>query len=159
MMSATLTTPMVLVRPLNALTSLHLMGQQAIPALTSADTKGTLSLLLYVAAPNSGPPPHRHREQDETFITIDEGFEFLAGDIWQAVPPHTVVHVPAGARHTFRNSGTTPSRTWVFTRPGDMELFFGALAEVSADAERTGTDPDLARIMALYDEYGVEPMP
>lgn len=150
---------MPIVRPLDSLSPLHLMGQQAYPALTVDDTAGGLSLLLYVAAPNSGPPPHRHRAQDETFITIDEGFEFLAGDKWTRVPPHTVVHVPAGARHTFRNAAAEPARTWVFTRPGNMEQFFAGLAAVSAAAEQAGTAPDMARVLALYEEYGVEPMP
>lgn len=157
--STTLTTPAVLVRPLAALIPLRAMGQQAFPALTSADTAGSLSLLLYVAAPDSGPPPHRHREQAETFITIDDGFEFLAGDSWHAVPPHTVVHVPADEAHTFRNAGVTPARTWVLTQPGNSELFFAALAQVSLEAERTGTAPDIAQILAVYDEYGVEPIP
>lgn len=151
--------PTVLVRLLDTITPLHLMGQQAYPVLTAHDTNEALSLLLYVAAPGDGPPPHRHVVQDETFITIDEGFEFLAGDTWQAVPPHTVVHVPQGARHTFRNASAAPARTWVFTRPGNMERFFAGLAEVSAQAERHGTGPDLERIIALYAEYGVEPMP
>jgi quercetin dioxygenase-like cupin family protein len=157
--TASLTAPAVLVRPLTALTPLRVMGQQAFPALTSADTAGSLSLLLYVAAPDSGPPRHRHRQQAETFITIDDGFEFLAADSWHAVPPHTVVHVPAGAAHTFRNAGALPARTWVLTQPGNMELFFTALAQVALEAERTATAPDTARILAVYDEYGVEPIP
>jgi hypothetical protein len=111
-----------------------------------------------VSYPLSGPPPHRHRAQDETFITIDEGFEFLSGDAWLPVPPHTVVHIPAGARHTFRNARPTPARTWVLARPGNMERFFAELAQVSTDAERTGAPPDMARIAALYDAHGVDPV-
>lgn len=155
----TTSAPAVAVRPLASITPLHLLGQQAYPVLTVEDTDGALSLLMYIAAPGGGPPPHKHREQDETFITIDAGFEFLAGDTWQAVAPHTVVHVPKGARHTFRNASDAPARTWVFTRPGNMERFFAGLADVSADAERAGSAPDMGRILALYEEYGVEPMP
>jgi quercetin dioxygenase-like cupin family protein len=158
-MSNTTATARPIVRPLDQLSPLTLFGQTAYPALRASDTEGELSLLLYVAAPNSGPPPHRHREQDETFITIDAGFEFLAVDTWCAVPPHTVVHIPAGARHTFRNASNTPARTWVFTRPGNMERFFEALATVSHDAQVSGTDPDAAAIAAIYDAYGVEPAP
>lgn len=148
-----------IVREIAQITPLAMLGQQAFPMLTCEDTNGALSLLMYVAAPQSGPPPHLHREQDETFITIDEGFEFLAGDEWRAVPSHTVVHIPAGARHTFRNASDAPARTWVFTRPGNMERFFAALADVGAHAKRQGTAPDMSRVLAIYEEYGVVPVP
>ncbi len=159
MTTAPVTAPAVLLRPLATLPSLHLMGHVALPALMSDDTAGALSLLMYVAAPGDGPPPHRHRDQDETFITIDAGFEFLAGDTWHAAPPHTVVHIPAGTRHTFRNTGNAPARTWVMMRPGNFERFFAELAELSAESAATGAPLDMARIAAIYDAYGVEPMP
>jgi quercetin dioxygenase-like cupin family protein len=159
MSAPAVTAPAVIARPLATRPVLHVLGQQAVPMLTAEDTDGALSLMMYVAAPGDGPPPHRHREQVETFITIDEGFEFLAGNTWHAVPPHTVVHIPAGARHTFRNAASTPARTWVLTRPGNFELFLRDLADAAADAERRGTALDMARVAAIYDAYGVEAMP
>jgi quercetin dioxygenase-like cupin family protein len=159
-MSTTIpTAPTILVRSPEMVAPLHLFGQQAFPLVTADDTAEAFSLLLYVAAPGDGPPPHRHRTNDETFITVDPGFEFLADNAWRAVPPHTVVHIPAGARHTFRNASNAPARTWVLTIPGIIDRFLAALADISADAARTGNAPDTARVAAVYDAYGVEPLP
>lgn len=150
---ATMPASTVLVRPLDAAESISLFGNVARPAITGDDSDGALSILLYVAAPNGGPPPHRHLDQDETFITVDDDFEFLAGDAWVQVPALTVVHVPAGALHSFRNTAETPRRCWVLMRPGNQELFFRDLQAVEQDAIAEGTAPDMARVAAIYARY------
>ncbi len=48
-----------------------------------------------------GPPPHSH-DWDESFYVIAGEVEFTCSGKTVVCPPGTLVHVPAGTRHSFR---------------------------------------------------------
>ena len=74
----------------------------------------------------AGPPPHVHREHEETFYVLEGEFEFFVGDDQTAAPPGTLIVVPRGIPHNFR--GTPGSRLLVVATPGGLAGFFEELA-------------------------------
>ncbi|HYW26020.1 MAG TPA: cupin domain-containing protein [Terriglobales bacterium] len=83
-----------------------------------ADRGGVpVSLILDRSEPGRGPALHRH-PYDEVWV-LDEGeASFTAGDRTLAAGPGSVVVVPAGTPHSFRNTGGTPLRmTCIHTSP------------------------------------------
>jgi len=119
--------------------------------LEGAHTAGQLSLALAVTPPGAGPPPHLHRKDDELFIIVDGEIEFMTSTGWQRVGAGSVVYVPRGARHAFRNAGTTPSRHWVLTTPSGFDEFYARAAALFAAGPPA---PQQMRALAL--EYGYE---
>ena len=75
------------------------------------------SFFLVRARPGSGPALHRH-PYDEIWI-LDQGqVTFRAGDRTLAAGPGSIVIVPAGTAHSFRNTGSTPLHmTCIHPRP------------------------------------------
>lgn len=85
-----------------------------------------------IAPPLTGPPLHRHRE-DEIFHVLEgclafqcglERFDALAG---------TIVHIPGGTAHAWSNFGDEPARMLVSFVPGGLEELFLNLGNVPAE--------------------------
>jgi quercetin dioxygenase-like cupin family protein len=124
--------------------------------LGGAETGGALTLGLATTPPGAGPPVHRHLAEDELLIVIAGRIELTLGGAWTPVPPGSVVFVPRGVAHAFRNVGDTPSQHWLLTTPSGFELFYRACADLFEDAAAGGTGPDVARLRALFAEYRME---
>ena len=131
-------------------------GDALVIKLGDAETGGALTLALATTPPGGGPPPHRHLDEDELFILVSGREEYLIDGRWTAVEPGTVVYVPRGAVHTFRNVGEVPSQKWTLTTSGGFDRFFSACGEVFDAAAAAGTAPDMGRILALFAEHRLE---
>lgn len=118
---------------------------------TGAETGGSHTLFTVVTAPGGGPPPHVHARESETFHVLEGKVEFFLDGKWTEVPAGATVFMPIGSFHTFRNTGSAPSRMLVCAAPSGFEVFF---AELSAESERPG-GPDMARIMAISAAHGI----
>ena len=68
----------------------------------------------------------------------------------------TVVYLPRGVVHTFRNVGDTPSVKWALTTSGGFDRFFTACGAVFDAAAAAGTAPNMGRILALFAEHRLE---
>jgi mannose-6-phosphate isomerase-like protein (cupin superfamily) len=91
---------------------------------TRAQTGGALGVFRQIIAPQSGPPTHIHRDADEFFYVISGNFDFKLGDRIVAVPAGSVVFIPKGTEHTFKNKGTEPAVLLVGVTPGGLEQKF-----------------------------------
>ena len=131
-------------------------GDTIVFKLGDAETGGALSLGFATTPPGGGPPPHRHLDEDELFIVVSGREEYLIDGAWTAVEPGSVVYVPRGAVHTFRNVGDTPSRKWTLTTSGGFDRFFTACGDVFAAAAAMQSPPDMGRILALFAEHRLE---
>ena len=129
--------------------------------LDAAQTGGTMTVVLNTVPPHHGPPPHVHHAEDETFLVVEGTFEFMHPDgTWSAaVGPGGAAYTPRGVRHCFRNAGDAPARAWIITTPSGFETFFARCAEVFAAAGAAGGPPDMARIIAISTEHGIEYVP
>lgn len=96
--------------------------------LTSAETRGAISVTESVSPPGSGPPRHVHLDADETFVMLSGDCAFwLEGDRFTRGPGQTVF-VPRGQQHTFRVVSDLPARHLVILTPGGFEMFFAEMA-------------------------------
>lgn len=133
---------------------LDVLGNRVTITLNGDDSAGAFSLVLYGAAPRSGPPPHRHRTGDELFIVLDDGLEFFDGTQWTAAASGTVVLIPRDVVHTFRNTTGGIVRTWVMSLPAGFDRFMQEFASLlNAMPARM---PEPAQVTALYERHGIE---
>jgi len=135
--------------------TLNAFGSTAQFKLEGAHTAGRLCLGLAVTPPGDGPPPHVHHTDDELFIVVEGQLEVWSDGEWTPARAGSVVYLPRGSRHTFRNAGATPSRHWVLTTPSGFEEFYRGAADIFA----AGGPPDRQKLVALAAKYGYEFLP
>ena len=119
--------------------------------LTGEQTDGELTMFLESTGPGGGPPPHYHANEDEWFYPLEGRVEFFKDGEWTEVPMGTVVYLPKGVIHTFRNCGDSPLKMLVHTRPSGFENFFIACA---AEFDKPG-EPDMAALMQICESHGI----
>ncbi|MES2711086.1 MAG: cupin domain-containing protein [Pseudomonadota bacterium] len=96
--------------------------------LSAAGSGGSISVVDTISPPASGPPRHIHDREDETFILLTGTCEFwLDGQGFTKAAGETVF-VPRGREHTFRVTGSEPSRQILILSPGGFEDFFAEMA-------------------------------
>jgi mannose-6-phosphate isomerase-like protein (cupin superfamily) len=135
-------------------------GRRTIPVfgmmvdllLSGEDTQGVFSTYRISVDPESGPPLHVHRTNDETFYVLDGHFEVQAGDIIKRVAAGTYVFLPRDIPHSFRNVGTTTGTLLGISTPPGHERFFEEIGELSAL-------PKPEDLMEICRKHGLEIMP
>lgn len=131
--------------------TLHAFGDEVTVHLGGAETGGQFTLFTDITPPEGGPPPHYHEHEDEWFLPLEGRVEFFLDGAWREVPTGSVVFVPRGTVHTFRNCGDTPSKMLTQTSPAGFEIFFERCAE-----EFTKAGPsDMGRIIEISAEHGI----
>jgi quercetin dioxygenase-like cupin family protein len=131
-------------------------GDTVVFKVGDAESGGALTLGFATTPPGGGPPPHRHLDEDELFILVSGREEYLLDGEWTAVEPGSVVYVPRGTIHTFRNVGDTPSRKWTLTTSGGFDRFFSACGELFDAAAVSQSPPDMGRVLELFSEHRLE---
>ena len=112
---------------------------------TREQTRDAVGIFRQTIAPNSGPPSHVHQTEDEFFYVVSGEFSVKLGDRTTNAPARSVIFVPRGTAHTFRNIGTEPGVLLVGVTPAGFENMF---------AERQGVDAEANR--ALMRKYHME---
>jgi len=130
------------------LKSFPVLGDQ-VDILVSGDmTGGQSTTLLQTSLPGNGPPPHRHENEDETFVIIEGEYELLVDGEWVKGGPGDAFYRRRGTVHTFRNSGTTVGKILVFVQPGGFENYLEELSPLSVPA-------DLPKLIEISNRYGL----
>jgi mannose-6-phosphate isomerase-like protein (cupin superfamily) len=120
------------------------------------DTDGRWSFFEYTAPPQfAGPPPHWHKETDETFLVLEGTVRFEVDG--EPVDAHAgdYVRVPPGVVHKFSNATDEPARFLGLTFPSGLDKYLEELAEMMAGESKWPPDdmrPGLA-LMAKYDTF------
>ena len=126
------------------------------------DTNGALTVAELTAGPELGPPPHIHRNHDESFYILEGTFEFsLAGQAFTA-RPGAFVHLPKGVVHTHRAGGGAPARALVIQSPAGVERFIEEAGVPASDPTNRPAPPplsELERIVAIAQKHGIEVPP
>jgi mannose-6-phosphate isomerase-like protein (cupin superfamily) len=135
--------------------TVFLVGDTYTTLLTGAQTGGAFTLLEALVPPDTGPPPHHHNAEDETFILLDGEVSFRVGNDLCEARAGSVVFVPKGVVHSFRNKGTGVARMLFMYSPAGME---GMFAEIGAPGTRHVQAPpldpaDIARMMGVATKY------
>jgi quercetin dioxygenase-like cupin family protein len=135
-----------------------LLGDTYTLKITGEQTGGAFALLEALVPPNSGPPPHRHLREDETFVVLEGALEFRANRRTVPAPAGTVIHVPRGTVHSYATVGTAPVRMLFLYAPAGMERMF---AEIGTPAQPGVPAPplipeDVARLLSVAAKYQFE---
>lgn len=105
----------------------------------------------------AGPPPHVHREHEETFFVIEGTVRFTSGGTETVLPAGGFFTAPIGAPHGFGNaSDTEPARVLLTVSPQRYVDYFRDLENL-----KPGPDGllDPKEILALMSRYATEPAP
>ena len=127
--------------------------------ITGAETGGAYFSMEALVPPGGGPPPHMHRNEDETFYVVEGQCDFLLGDEIVTGGAGDFVNVPRGTVHRFHNAGTSTARLILTFTPAGMEEFFEETLERALDPTQPPPD-NHAVVIARYDaaapRYGLE---
>jgi quercetin dioxygenase-like cupin family protein len=135
--------------------------------VTGEETDGAFTMVEISIPPGGGPPPLHTHPCHESFCVIEGSITiFHEGDtgvVRVEGEPGTVVHVPPGVPHTFRNLSDAPGRVWaVFTPPAMMEAFFtqaGDPHDPEAMPATTAGEAEVARVMEVGERLGMQLFP
>lgn len=135
--------------------TVFLVGDTYTIILSGEQTGGTFTLLEALVPPDTGPPPHRHNAEDETFMVLEGSITFHLDGATHHSPAGTVIFVPKGVVHSFRNSGRAMAKLLFMYSPAGMEKMF---AEIGKPGERHMQAPplcveDVAAMIAVAGKY------
>ena len=128
-----------------------LPGETVTFKAVSADTDGAYTLIEVIDEPQSGPPLHLHRREDEAFYILEGTFAFQIGDRAMTAIAGWFMTAPKGVPHSYKNIGTTPARMLTLFVPAGIENFFEDLSKLTA----AGT-LDIDSIVAVSAKQGIE---
>ncbi len=127
--------------------------------LTGNETDGAFSLVEFVVPPGSGPPPHVHRREDETFYIIEGEMTFYVDGKAIKAPAGGTVRAVRDIPHWFRNETDQPVRALTLISPAGFENFFlevgTPLASMSQEPPAP-TQQDINKLLATAPRYGLE---
>jgi mannose-6-phosphate isomerase-like protein (cupin superfamily) len=104
-----------------------------------------------LAADETGPPPHVHREHQEAFFVTEGTVTFTAGEESYEAPAGSFILIPAGIAHKFSNPTDRPARCVNVWLPGGFEPYFKQMTALMSRGEPL--DPD--EVVTLSAEYDV----
>ncbi|WP_028922626.1 quercetin 2,3-dioxygenase [Pseudonocardia acaciae] len=133
-----------------------LVGDTHTIKATAASTGGAFGLVEVSVPPGSGPPPHVHTREDESFYLLDGVLEVAAGGQVSLLRPGDFAFLPRGVPHWFTNPGVAAARALILVTPGGFERFFAEAGEPARPGEQAPPfHPDQAeRLTELTRRYG-----
>lgn len=137
-------------------------GDEVRFILTGADTGGALFLGEVTVPPGGGPPPHLHRNEDESFYLLQGNLTMQVSEQTLSVSQGDFVKVSRGTVHSFKNTSSQPAKMLVFCNPAGAEQFFEEAfypATEGSTAPQTMTEELKHRMMAAAPKFGMEILP
>ena len=127
--------------------------------LGNEQTNNQFAVAEIVAHPGDFVPPHTHDPEDEMFLVLEGEVEFdlPAGPV--AAQAGTLVHIPRGVFHGFRNASEADAKLLDFHTPGGFESFFQAVGVAWPDRsvpKPAGAWFDVERFVQIAQAHGME---
>jgi mannose-6-phosphate isomerase-like protein (cupin superfamily) len=85
--------------------------------------------------PGEGPPDHLHRSQEECIFIVDGTFEVTIGGATRVAGAGSVLFIPRGVTHRFKNIGSDVGRMLDWSLPGGQDHYFKAISELAASGQ------------------------
>ena len=123
---------------------------------TRESTGGVLSLIEVLSAPDSAPPWHVHRREDEMFYIIDGSFLFKLGDELFEAGPSSFIFIPRGVPHSFKNVGETVAKFLVFGTPAGFDQYFVAAGTPALEEGLRPQPIDLQQMTVIAAQHEIE---
>ena len=132
--------------------------------LTGKETGGAFALVELVALPGAEPPPHIHHRTDETYYLLEGELAVLEGERTYTARPGSVVYLPRGTLHAWRNATARPVRALLLITPAGFE---GIIPEAGVPGTLSAPPPspppptaeDRQRFAELGRKYDAEDPP
>lgn len=139
-------------------------GAELVTRKVSAEqTGGAYSLFEVEVGSGGGEGPHVQHREDECLCVLEGRFEVLIEDERFEAVPGSVIYVPKGTLHAFRDVSETTGRLLVIHTPGGSHERFveetGEPATNGTAPPATEEPPDIERLVAVGAEYGIEMVP
>ena len=129
-------------------------GQLLTFKVTAEQTGGAYSLFEDTVPPQHGTAPHIHHREDESFYVVEGEFEFSRDGETIRAGAGSLIYVPRGSLHAFKNVGEERGRLLMSQTPGGLhERFFEEIGEEGTDRTTppvVAEPPDLSAIAAKY---------
>ena len=119
--------------------------------LGAEHTGGTFSAIVGELRPGDGPPPHLHQDREEYFYVLAGTFSLGVNGVESTIGPGTMVFVPRGTVHTFKNISGEMGRLLEWTIPGSNGDYFRAMDKMESSG---GFNPE--KFAAINREYVTE---
>ena len=123
----------------------------------AGQTNGHWSMIEYtLPASRPGPSPHYHKKTQEMFYVLQGTLQFLLNERTIDAPAGTLVVVPEGAIHTFKNVSDSPVKFQVWFSPGGLEQYFIDVQELIKQ-EPTWPPSDMTKLVELMAQHDTFP--
>src|SRR3954454_12686030 len=117
--------------------------------VTGKETGGAYFAMEAIVPPGGGPPPHIHRNEDETFYVVEGECTMTIGEKLVRAKAGDFVNIPRGVVHCFSNNGTATARMIVTFTPSGIEGFFKETLEPAMDRD-TAPPQNNSAVAAKY---------
>lgn len=92
--------------------------------LGAEHTGGMFSAVLGDVRPGDGPPPHLHHDREEYFFVLAGTYSLSVNGAEETIGPGTMVFVPRGTVHAFKNISGEMGKILEWTIPGGNGDYF-----------------------------------
>ncbi len=126
---------------------------------TGDDTDGRYAFFEAAVFPGGGPPPHIHSREDEGFYVLEGEVAFYVDGNLRVAGPGTMLNVPVGVLHSFKNETDRPAKMLIWVAPAGIERMFQEIGSLVSDPSMAPSPPtpaDIERILAVAPRYGIE---
>jgi quercetin dioxygenase-like cupin family protein len=123
------------------------------------DTGGAFTLIEVMVPPQSGPPPHIHRREDEAFYVLEGDFEVHIDNQRLTAGPGSWVTLPRGTLHHFKNIGPSIAKMLILATPAGLDQFFleaGRAATDTSPESGMATSNDIEKLLEIAPKYDIE---
>lgn len=126
---------------------------------TGEETDGRYATFEAIVPPGSGPPPHIHSREEESFLVLEGEMTFQLGDDRIVASKGTFLNMPIGSQHCFKNESDKTARLLISVAPAGLEQMFFEVGQPLADDAETAPPPsqaDIEKLLEAAPRYGVE---
>ncbi len=95
---------------------------------TGEETNGKYATFEAIVPPGSGPPPHIHSREEESFLVLEGEMTFQLGEDRFVACEGTFLNIPVGSLHCFKNESHKTARLLISVAPAGLEKMI-AIAE------------------------------
>lgn len=138
--------------------ALWFLGELAVIKIAGEATGGRFAVIESHAPQGDRSPLHVHTREDEWFYVLEGELRFWVGGRIIDAPAGSFVYGPRGVPHTFAVR-STEARFLVVAEPAGFDAFVRAVAEPAGShtlPPPPDGPPDMARLVKLAAEYGIE---
>ena len=135
------------------------VGDHYTVKASGEDTGDMFTLIEVLVPPQSGPPPHVHRREDEAFYVLEGEFEVHIDEQRLTAGAGSWVRLAKGSLHHFKNIGSKMGKMLILAAPAGLDRFFleaGREATDTSPESGAATTQDIEKMLKVAPKYGIE---